>query len=133
MIHHISADITGDEYLDSDSNLCAYLTIDLEQTPSDKWREDLRDQALALYRNEDPCDEAESDEDEILEIEEETVITTTKQAIKCAEDMQRYFTATDNKGSMMTMGRIVCHLQDKLWKETKATKQSTLLEYFEHY
>ena len=32
LVHHISADITGDEYLDSDSDLCAYLTIDLANT-----------------------------------------------------------------------------------------------------
>jgi len=104
------------------------MTIDPERMSSEEWREDLRHEALALCRNEDPCDEAESDEDEIMEIEQEAEITSTRQAIKCAE----VFQTTDDEEGMMTMGRIVCQLEDKLWKETRATKQSTLLDYFEH-
>ena len=108
------------------------MTIDPERMSSEEWREDLRHEALALCRNEDPCDEAESDDDEIMEIEQEAAITSTRHIIKCAEDMQQYFRATDDEEGMVTMGRIVCQLEDKLWKETRATKQSTLLDYFEH-
>ena len=32
----------------------------------------------------------------------------------------------------ITMGQVLSHLQDYLWKETKQTKQSTMLDYFEH-
>jgi len=108
--------------------LCTYLTIAPE---SEEWSEELLLEALVICRNEDPHDEeAENDEDEILEIEEEAAIATTRKAIKYAEDMQQYFTATNDEEGMMTMGRSLCHLQDKLWKETPATKQSTLLDYF---
>ena len=36
LVRHISADITADEYLDSDSDLCTHLTIDPEQMSSEK-------------------------------------------------------------------------------------------------
>jgi len=83
LVCHISTDITADEYLNSDNDLCAYMTIDPERMSSEEWREDLRHEALALCRNEDPCDEeAESDEDEIMEIEEEAAITNTRNVQK---------------------------------------------------
>lgn len=43
----------------------------------------------------------------IMEIEAETITTTTRQAIKYADGMKRYLIATDDEHGIVMMGRVV--------------------------
>ena len=85
-----------------------------------------------MCRNEACSEDEEScNELEITEVEE-NCITTTRQAMKCVENLQSFFAKNEDKQPMISLGRVLSHLQDILWKETKQTKQSTMLDYFEY-
>ena len=127
LVQYVCPNSTATEYLDADQ------TIDPEEMETEQWRDRLRQEALAICRNEVPCpeDEESDNELEITEVEE-NCITTTRQAIKCVDNLQSFFTKNEDKQPMISMGQVLSHLQDNLWKETKQTKQFTMLDYFEH-
>ena len=74
----------------SDSDLCTYFTADPVDRNGQK-NYVMQQWQYAEIKIHIQCNkEAESDEDKILEIKGETIITTTGQSIKYAKDKQLY-------------------------------------------
>ena len=133
LVQYVCPNSTVTEYLDTDQDLSVSFTIDPEEMETEQWRDRLRQEALAICKNEVPCSEDEESDNklEITEVEE-NCITTTRQAIKCVENLQSFFAKNEDEQPMISMGQVLNPLQDNLWKETKQTKQSTMFDYFEH-
>ena len=85
LVQYVCPNSTVTEYLDADQDLSVSFTIDPEEMETEQWRDRLRQEALAMCRNEACSEDEESyNELEITEVEE-NCITTTRQAMKCVE------------------------------------------------
>ena len=87
LVRYVCPDSTVTEYLDADKDLSVSFTIDPEELETEQWRDRLRQEVLAICRNEVPCseDEESDNELEISEVKENCI--TTRQAIKYMKDL----------------------------------------------
>ena len=126
LVNHLGSDITTDEYMAADDDLCTCVSFD----DSDKWREELRDMV---------CDDMEpsakmpaavqdddSDDEEEPEVEGSTI--HTYEALKVANDLL-FFAQQGEEDLADVMFKAVVDLQAIKLKKSMELKQSSILQF----
>ena len=130
LVDQLGSDITTDEYMAADDDLCTCLSFD----DPDKWREELRDMVCDDMESSAKIPAAvqdndnDSDDKEEPEVERST-IHTYDEALKVTNELMLFFAQQGEEELSDVMFKAVVDLQAIKLKKSMELKQSNILQF----